>query len=281
MTNPPNPPSRLIFAPETRRVGSKVHDKHAESAHLDASAAAIVVLGAGSGSRSGQSGNKVLVPLGGVPVLARSVVTALSVAEVAAVVVVARPGEESLVASSLTPHLGSREVLLVAGGATRHDSEWAALQVLAPRIEAGEIDVVAIHDGARPLAPVPLYGATIAAARRVGGALPVVPAPGLIGRDGVPVTEAAGAVQTPQAFRAPELLAAYRAAAAAGWRGTDTAACLEWFGATADPGAEPTAEPGAGGGISIAAVPGTPLNLKVTFGEDFAAAEALLPRVGS
>lgn len=223
-------------------------------------AAAIVVLGAGSGSRAGQSRNKVLMPLAGVPVLARSVQTALSVAGVAVVVVVARPGEEPEVAAALTPHLGSREVLLVAGGATRHDSEWAALQVLAPRISSGEVDVVAIHDGARPLAPVTLYDATIAAARRVGGALPVVPAPGLIRRsDGAPLPGSVGAVQTPQAFRAPELLAAYRAADAAGWRGTDTAACLERFG-----------------DVAIAAVPGTPVNLKVTFPEDFAAAEALL-----
>lgn len=38
------------------------------------------------------------------------------------------------------------------GGATRHQSEWLALRVLADRIDSGQIDVVAIHDGARPLA---------------------------------------------------------------------------------------------------------------------------------
>ncbi len=65
-------------------------------------------------------------------------------------------------------------------------------------------------------------------------------------------------MQTPQAFRAPELLVAYRRAAEDGFEGTDTAACLERY---AD--------------LSIAAVPSSPLNLKITFPEDVALADRL------
>ena len=46
------------------------------------------------------------------------------------------------------------------------------LRALAPEIQRGAVDVVAIHDGARPLAGSGLFEATIAAARADGGAIP-------------------------------------------------------------------------------------------------------------
>ncbi len=219
--------------------------------------AAVVVLAAGSGTRVGAEVNKVLLPLGGVPLLTRSVLTALGVADVVRVVVVVRDGEQEAVAAALAPHLGEASVDLVAGGATRHDSEWAALRLLRADVETGAVDVVAIHDGARPLAAPALFDAVLVAARAHGGAIPVVPAPSLLGPDGA--VTGLGAVQTPQAFAAVALLEAYTAAEAAGFSGTDTASCLERFAP----------------GVRIAAVPSTPLNLKVTWPDDLALAEAL------
>lgn len=228
--------------------------------------AAVVILAAGSGTRVGAGANKVLLPLGEVPVLAWSVRTALTVAEVRRLLVVVRPGEEDDVAAALTPHLGDREVGLVPGGSTRHASEWAALRALAPEIEAGEIDVVAIHDGARPLAGADLFTQTIAAARTHGGAIPVVPLTGLLPRDpaaadGITLPPELAGVQTPQAFRAPDLLAAYRAADAEGFDGTDTAAT--WSRHT---------------DLPVAAVPSTARNLKITFAEDLPLALRLADR---
>lgn len=228
--------------------------------------AALVVLAAGSGTRVGAGVNKVLLPLAGESVVARSVRVALAVTGVSRVVLVVRSGDEGEVRALLQPVLGDREVLLVVGGADRHASEWAALQVLAPDIESGQVDVVAIHDAARPLAPVNLYDAVLAAARRHGGAIPVTPVAGLLGPSGA-VSGAAG-VQTPQAFEATALLAAYTHAARQGFSGTDTASCLEAYGGL--PG------PGVAGEVSIAAVAGSARNLKVTYPEDVALAEALL-----
>ncbi len=114
--------------------------------------AAVVVLAGGSGSRVGARTNKVLLPLGDVAVLAWSVRTALAVPGVGRLLVVVRFGDEDAVGEALAPVLGEREVVLVTGGDTRHGSEWQALQVLAAEIDAGGIDVVAVHDGARPLA---------------------------------------------------------------------------------------------------------------------------------
>ena len=100
---------------------------------------------------------------------------------------------------------------MVTGGATRHASEWRGLAALRSRIEAGAVDVVAVHDGARPLADAALFDATCRAAHAHGGALPVRPQPGLVTADGRRHVTGLVGVQTPQAFRAGPLLEAYRA----------------------------------------------------------------------
>ncbi|WP_182524650.1 IspD/TarI family cytidylyltransferase [Nocardioides dongkuii] len=221
---------------------------------------AVVVLAAGSGSRVGADRNKVLLPLRDRPVLAWSVRDVLALPDVRRVVLVVRPGEAEAVGEAVAPYLGEREVHLVEGGPTRHASEWQALRTLAGDVDAGTVDLVAIHDGARPLAGVRLWEAVLDAAREHGGAIPVAPLTGLLttGLNRVP-GELAG-VQTPQAFAAREVLAAYRAADADGFEATDTAGCLARY---AD--------------LRIAAVRSGPGNLKVTFPEDLGLAEALAP----
>ena len=225
---------------------------------------AIVLLAAGSGSRVGAGQNKVLLPLDGIPVLAHSVRTALELGDVHRIVVVVRPADRAEISVVLTPFLGTHDVWLVDGGAERHDSETRALEALRPEIETGEIDVVAIHDGARPLASARLFRKVIEAAAAHGAAVPALAVAGLTELDGSPPTGDLVGVQTPQAFRAPELLAAYTAAAADGFVGTDTAACLERYAA-----------------LEVHAVDGEVQNVKVTFPEDLAlAAELLTPTSG-
>lgn len=223
---------------------------------------AVVIVAAGSGSRLGGEINKILLPLHGVPVVAWSVRTARALPAVRRVVVVHRAGEEDAMAEALAPHLGESEVLLVPGGADRHGSEWQGLRALAPEIDDGTIAVVAVHDAARPLASGDLFDRVVASAREHGGALPVVEVGGLLDREQLtPVAGRVAGVQTPQAFRADALLTAYRAAADDGFLGTDTASCLEHYAGLVH--------------VTIAAVPSSPVNLKVTFPEDLAAAEAL------
>jgi 2-C-methyl-D-erythritol 4-phosphate cytidylyltransferase len=222
-------------------------------------AAAIVVLAAGAGSRVGAEINKVLLPLDGVPLLAHSLRTALEVEDVHRIVVVVRPEDREQVAAALAPYLGAHDVWLVDGGSERHDSETRALEALRPDIESGEIGVVAIHDGARPLASAALFRTTLDVAALHGAAVPAVAVTGLVELDGSPRSGDLVGVQTPQAFRAPDLLAAYTRAAVDGFVGTDTAACLERY-----------AE------VEIRAVQGEAANLKVTFPEDLALATELV-----
>ncbi len=229
--------------------------------------AAVVVVAAGSGSRVGAGVNKVLLPLGDAAVLAWSVRDALAVPGVRRVVLVVREDERDAVADAVVPHLGAEDrVDVVAGGQTRHASEWAALRVLAGDVDAGRVGVVAVHDGARPLAGPALLRAVLAAARAHGGALPAAPLTGVLRRDGSAAPGDLVGVQTPQAFRAAPLLEAYRRAEGDGFEGTDTASCLEAY-------ADRLAER-----VRLVAVRSGPANLKITFPEDVRTAADLARR---
>jgi 2-C-methyl-D-erythritol 4-phosphate cytidylyltransferase len=224
--------------------------------------AAFVVLAGGGGTRVGAGRNKVYLPLAGRPVISWSLGWATHVPEVGRVVLVIRPEDEELAAAAIAAAGLALEVEVVPGGATRHRSEQAALDHLAGPIYAGSLDVVAIHDGARPLAGADLLQRVIRAAAEHGGAVPTMP------EEAVWRVDAAGRlsppdaehnlhrVQTPQAFRAAPLLEAYAAALRDGTEGTDTSAAVQ-------------GRPG----VRVVAVPGSAENLKVTFPDDLARAE--------
>jgi 2-C-methyl-D-erythritol 4-phosphate cytidylyltransferase len=221
---------------------------------------AVILVAAGAGSRVGAATNKVLLPLHGVPVLAWSLRTVTALPYVDHVVVVAREEDVDAVRQVAARYLPEgREAVLVTGGPTRHASEWRGLSALRPAIEAGEVDVVAVHDGARPLADAALFTAVARAAHEHGGALPAHPQPGLVTRDGDRHVTGLVGVQTPQAFRARALLEAYTRAQADGFTGTDTASCVAAYT-----------------DLPVHAVPAPATNLKVTFAEDLALAERLL-----
>ncbi len=220
---------------------------------------AAVLLAAGSGTRVGAGTNKVLLPLGDRPVLGWSLETVRGLPYVSQVLVVHRPADRQAVEQAVEQAAGS-DVLLVEGGATRHGSEWSALSTLATRVDAGDFDVVAIHDTARPLAPADLWHQVVAAAVEHGGAIPVRHQPGLLTRDGrLPGDGELVGVQTPQAFRARPLLDSYRQARSDGFEGTDTAACVARYS-----------------GLAVRGVEAPATNLKITFPEDVAVAERLL-----
>jgi 2-C-methyl-D-erythritol 4-phosphate cytidylyltransferase len=215
--------------------------------------AAAVVLAGGSGTRLGAEGNKVYLPLHGRPLLSWSLDAFAATPGIGRLILVARAADGPQAERAR----GAAE--LVHGGTTRHASEWAALRRLAPAIRTGEIDVVAIHDGARPVVTRALIEAALAAARAHDAAVPGVPVTDLADEAGRPVAGTLVRVQTPQAFRADLLLAAYERAEADGFAGTDTAACVERYA-----------------GIPVHCFPGDPRNVKVTYRPDLALAERLL-----
>ncbi len=223
-----------------------------------------IVLAGGSGTRTGARCNKVYLPLGDRPLLQWSLEALEACAEVDEVLLVIReqdrPDAEALAAACAPAKL----VGLVPGGASRHDSETAGLRALAGDIVSGRVDVVAVHDAARPMASAALTARAVAAARAVGGGVPALPAPAALtrldaqGRARPVAARDLRRVQTPQAFRARPLLEAYEAAEAAGTRGADTA---ETVLTHTD--------------LRVRAVAGEERNLKVTFSDDLDVAARL------
>lgn len=216
-----------------------------------------VVLAAGLGTRVGADGNKAYLPLAGRSMVAWSIAAVTQVPQIARTVLVYRRGEHDLARQTAN-------VELVEGGDTRHASEYNVLRYLADDIEAGAVDVVVIHDAARPLAGPDMFVTALSVAREFGGAIPALTIPDVVrqGQGGLESTTGSNRlvrVQTPQAFQALPLLNAYRAAADDGFQGTDTASCIEKYTE-----------------LEVRTFPGDEGNLKVTYSQDVAVASRLL-----
>lgn len=191
------------------------------------------MLAAGMGTRVGADGNKAYLPLAGASMVSWSVTAVADTPEIDRTVLVYRRGERGVAERMLAAEVAGHDVELVEGGDTRHGSEFNVLRHLRADIESGAVDVVLVHDAARPLAGPDLMSAALHTARTFGGAIPGVPAGDVVRDDGgghpAAVSGPLVRVQTPQAFRAAPLLAAYLAADAAGFDGTDTSACIRRF----------------------------------------------------
>jgi 2-C-methyl-D-erythritol 4-phosphate cytidylyltransferase len=121
---------------------------------------------------------------------------------------------------------------LVAGGATRQESVWQALQATSER----DIDIVIVHDAVRPFITRELITRVVKAAVAHGAAICALPIAETVKRVRDEVVEATldrtelWAVQTPQAFRYPLLREAHEKARRDGFVGTDEAMLVERLG---------------------------------------------------
>lgn len=229
------------------------------------SGTAAVVLAGGSGSRSGRAGNKVYLPAGGRPLLAWSLRTFQQSPLIARIILVVRGVDRAAARAVLQAEPTPKLQRVLQGGASRHDSEHAGLEALATAIESAAVDLVCIHDAARPFVAPGLIARVLEAARRTGGGVPGLPLsdPVLLRSEGaqqpslVPTADLR-LMQTPQAFRALRLLQAFRRAAEAGFTGVDTAETAQRFS-----------------DLQVEVVEGDPDNVKVTYAEDLAIVEEL------
>jgi len=214
-----------------------------------------IIAAAGTGSRAGEA--KQWRSLGGRPVLRWSVEALLSAGASELAVVVA-PGAEPLAADALA---GLDGWFSVPGGATRAASVQAGLAALTASTDVR----VLIHDAARPLLDAATIGRVLAALDRHEAALPVLPVADSLRRGtntvmGASVDrEGLWRAQTPQGFRLDSIRRAYAA----------------WSGSAA-----PTddVEVARCAGQVVAMVAGDTRLMKLTHPEDFAMAEALIPR---
>ncbi|MEN9679494.1 MAG: hypothetical protein RLZ57_623 [Actinomycetota bacterium] len=223
---------------------------------------ALVVLAAGSGSRFGDAVNKVWLPLSGRRIISRSLLNAAKSFKECRLVLVIDPKDEALAQEVIAREVPKLDIEIVYGGLTRHGSEFNALQHLSPAIKKGEIDVVLIHDGARPLATPALFETIATTANKHGGAIPTVKVSSF--ELDQHQSESVVRVQTPQGYQAQPLLEAYELAERDGFTGTDTGACMEKYFPN----------------MKTIAIPAYPSNVKITYPQDLVIAEHVLQKRG-
>ena len=218
-----------------------------------------IVAAAGSSTRMGGEVNKLLLPLEGVPVLARTL-TALDLASRVDAIVIAAREEDILPFSELCRTYGiQKPVKVVRGGDSREESVLRAALEADPRTE-----LLAVQDGARPLVTPALIDAVAEKAARCNAAAPAIPVKDTIKvvADGT-VRETLDrstlrAIQTPQIFEADLLKAALQSALEAGAELTDDCSAVERLGKV------------------VYLVEGDEANLKITTPLDMTIAAALL-----
>ena len=218
-----------------------------------------LVAAAGSSTRMGAGVSKLLLPLDGIPVLARTLQALDRASRVDAIVIAARE-EDILPFSELCRTYGIvKPVKIVRGGENREAS------VLCAALEADErTKLLAVQDGARPLVTPALIDAVVDMAARCNAAAPAVPLKDTVKvvREGTvvetPDRSALMAVQTPQVFQADLLKAALQSALDAGVTLTDDCSAVERLGKI------------------VYLVEGAEDNLKITTPADMIIAAALL-----
>jgi 2-C-methyl-D-erythritol 4-phosphate cytidylyltransferase len=221
---------------------------------VEPDAAIVILLAAGAGRRLGGPEPKVLLPIGGRPVLAVAAAAAVA-SGVGGLVVTFPPGWEGR-ARACVEDL-EVDVRFVEGGETRQASVRAALEAVPPSVA-----IVAVHDAARPFASPDLFRRVLRAVERgPDGAVPVLPVADTVLRvrgevvEGVESREELALGQTPQAFRTAALREAHANAEAVGASFTDDASMLRWAG------------------YEVLVVPGDPDNVKITTLADLAHAD--------
>ena len=217
----------------------------------------VAVPGAGLGTRMGGV-RKPFLELLGEPLLVWALRPFLQHPDVQAVAVAL--GEEDAGdppewLTSLDPR-----IRLVTGGATRGDSVGAAMEALP-----SDLDLIAVHDAARPLVTREIFDRCLAAVGPERGAIAGWPAVDTLKEVdtrgkvvGTPDRERIWHAQTPQVFPRTLIIEAYRRAREVGFTNTDDAALVEEIGG------------------EVILVPGSPHNLKITRPEDLPLAEFYL-----
>ena len=215
-----------------------------------------VIVAAGSASRMGGI-DKVMAPLGGEPMILRTVRTFQNCGAIKEIVIVTR---EDLILPITKLCSGFDKVrAVVRGGDSRQASVKLGLSAFTDKME-----LAAVHDGARPLVSEAVIDRTVRAAHTYGGAAPVVSVKdtikvfegGFIAS--TPDRETLRAVQTPQVVDLDLLRGALAKADKDGAAVTDDCSAVERLG------------------LKIRLVEGEERNLKVTTPMDLKIAEMLL-----
>ena len=154
----------------------------------------MVVLAAGSSKRMGR--DKLMMEVGGIPVLVRSLQAMQNCAAVDELIVVTRTSRLEEIAALRDRYALTKMTKVVVGGMTRAESSLAGVLAASNRAT-----LIGVHDAARPLVTDVIITDTISAAQKSRAAAPGIPT-------GTPARSTLSAIQTPQVFQADLIKAA-------------------------------------------------------------------------
>lgn len=222
-----------------------------------------IIVAAGKGRRAGLGYNKVLADLCGRPVLDYTISAFVNSKLVETVVLVISPEDEEEMTRICGPYCNELNFILVHGGAERQDSVFNGLKALPDHV-----DLVLIHDGARPFVDRKLIEDSIKNAMEYGAACAGLPARDTIkiaGNDKIvtatPERKYIWQAQTPQAFKKKIIIDAYKYAYENSIRETDDAGVAEKSG------------------FKVVMFEGSYKNIKLTSHEDFLLAKHFITRL--
>jgi 2-C-methyl-D-erythritol 4-phosphate cytidylyltransferase len=223
--------------------------------------AAALIPAAGRGQRMGLEIEKQFLVLAGKPLLAHTLARFEETPSIDRIVVIVPPGRERFCYQEIVAPGELRKVThIVAGAETRQRSVTAGFRYLE-----ADVDIVVVHDGARPFITPALIRATIDAAVQEGSAVVAIPESDTlkrVSREGTVIETVdrrnLWRAQTPQAFRRAILQRALSHAAAHNLDVTDEASLVELLA------------------WPVRIIPGSMWNFKITSPDDLLLAESLL-----
>ena len=217
-----------------------------------------VILAAGSSHRMGD--DKLMMNLGAMPVLAHSIAAFQDSPMVNDIVVVTRMEKVEEIAELCMRYGMDKVVKVIGGGSTRMESALAGVSAVSPSAE-----LIAIHDGARPLVSQDVILRTVTAAKEHLSAVPVITSTDTLklvdGNNmiiGTVDRSNTVRVQTPQVFKSVLIKGALTKAVKDGRTYTDDCAAIECMG------------------VKTYTVMGDENNIKITTPRDIVLASAIL-----
>lgn len=227
--------------------------------------AAVIIPAAGTGERMGSKVKKPYILLQGKPLLARTLAVFAGIQDMLfQIIITTSPGDEQYCKNQVVDCSGVQiPVSVITGGARRQDSVRNSLAALID-----EIDMVMIHDGARPFITARMIKDAIETTmhkRATTMAVPVKDTVTVVAKDTGVIEQTLERdrlflIQTPQTFERALICEAHRRALAEGFAGTDDASLVERLG------------------VPVSVIRGSYDNIKITTQDDLLFAEALLQR---
>lgn len=192
----------------------------------------VIIAAAGNSTRYGTGKSKQFLLLEGVPVLIKSVQAFEQIDDVEEIIITARKQDFDVIEAFLKQYGIQKVKCIVEGGVTRQDSIWAAVKKVSEKA-----DLIAVHDGARPLVSRETINGVIEKAAQEGAAACAVPV-----KDTIKIIDSSGkivttpdraslrAVQTPQVFDFALYKKAIEKAVSEGKQYTDDCQLIESIG---------------------------------------------------